>query len=101
MPVHMPVCLLTPQAEDVQALCRNNPGESAANTPHYTLKGYVLVFREIGSDLLQMFARSNETIAVKSRILTQKRNRELVLEEDVMRIVGVALHGFADETPSC
>jgi hypothetical protein len=84
VPVHVPVCLLAPKTEDVHTLRRDSLGERLSNTPDNPLKRKVLVFREIGGYLLPMFARSNERIAVESRLLAQKRNRELVFEKHVM-----------------
>jgi phosphatidylserine/phosphatidylglycerophosphate/cardiolipin synthase-like enzyme len=100
MPVDMPVCLLAPKTENVQPFRRHNLGESPSNTPDDLLKRKVLDFGEIGRHLLPMFPRGNERIAIQSRVLAQKCNRELILVKHVMGKLGVPLDDFANEATS-
>ena len=100
MPVDVPVCLLATKAEHIQPLRREDPGKRTSNTPDRSLKGKVFVLGEIARHVLAMGPGGNERIAVKSRVLAQERNRELIFVKHVMGKLGVPLDDLANETSS-
>jgi hypothetical protein len=73
------------------------PGTAPAPPVDDRLECEVLVEREVVDDLLPVFLRRNEHVAVERLEALQERDCEVVLVDDVVRVVGVAGEQLADE----
>lgn len=97
VPVGVAISLLAPEAEDVEALGRDDPADGLTDTPDDVLQLQILGATEIACDLFSAFARRDEHVSVQRRIRVEKRDGGVVFVDDVMRELWIAGEQLADE----
>jgi hypothetical protein len=97
VPVDVPVRLLAPEAEDVQALGWNGAPDRLTDAMNDTVEADVLIEGEVAGDLLSMTLRGNENVPVQNGKAVQERDGVIVLVDDAVLIVRIPCEHLADE----
>src|SRR6266508_4871746 len=96
MPMNMTVPLLTTQRQDINPLRIDTFADSFRRSIDRTLKSKIFIEAKISRDLLFMLGRSDQCIAIKSRIFVQEYDELIVLLNNMITVQTTGDH-FTDK----
>src|SRR6266511_493757 len=96
MPMNMAVSPLATQRQDINPLRIDTFADGLRRSIDCALKGKIFIEAKITGDLLFMLDRSNQCIAIKSRIFVQEYDELIVLLNNMITVQTTGDH-FTDK----